>query len=104
MSDIKNLTDAQLEAAMDHPHTLPHHRDAVQNEIARRTSVKQVEWNIVGEALEADSDECKECHHWYYEYYTDTGKYTSCNLLEMDGGDPRMCLAFDRIKKEMENE
>ena len=62
------------------------------------------DWDIVNEAFYSGCDECKECEYWYYEYYTDIGEYTSCSLLEMDGGNPKFCRAYDRLFEEMSNE
>lgn len=102
--DIKGLTDAQLAAAVDHPHTMPKHRAEVEQEIARRGAVKDAEWDMVGEAWHNNAEECGTCGFYDTEYYSDTGWYSSCRLLDMDGGNPALCDAIDRIKEEMEDE
>lgn len=95
---LKNIPNAMLEAAMDHPNTMAKHRAEVQDEIARREAVRQAEWDIVGEAFYQRSPECNDCHYYFYQYWTDTGEERTCDLLERDGGNPRFCLAFDRIE------
>ena len=62
------------------------------------------DWDIVKEAFASESEECKTCEYFFYEHYTDTGTYTSCNLLDRDGGNPKFCLAYDRLLEELMND
>jgi hypothetical protein len=61
----------------------------------------EIDWDIVGEAFYSRCDECTECEYFEQQYYTGTGLETSCRLLDMDGGDPKFCPAYERLFEEM---
>jgi hypothetical protein len=54
--------------------------------------------------MDETSEECHNCRHWFYQYYTDTGQETSCALLDSGSGIATDCPAFDRMKDERENQ
>lgn len=64
---------------------------------------QQADWDLVEEAFEDDAPECAECEFFFYQYWSDTGAETSCNLLDGDKGKPWMCPAYDRKKEEAED-
>ena len=63
-----------------------------------------LDWELVELAFYEDSEECHNCQHWFYQYYTDTGHETSCALLDSGSGIATDCPAFDRMKDERENQ
>lgn len=65
---------------------------------------KMTDWEIVQMAFDEGSDECRGCEFLGYEYASDTGPDSWCELGNKTGHDPQWCPAYDRIKEEMEDE
>lgn len=61
------------------------------------------DWEIVAQAWNECADECMDCPFRAVEYYTDTGDAAWCELGDKTGHDPQWCLAYDRIKEELED-
>tara|TARA_R110000822_G_scaffold117607_1_gene249936 strand:+ start:109 stop:420 length:312 start_codon:yes stop_codon:yes gene_type:complete len=98
---LKDLTDKDIEAALSSPNVTPNHKLDLTAEVLRRAA--QADWDLVGDAFEDEAPECAECEFFFYQYWSDTGAETSCNLLEGDKGKPWMCPAYDRKKEEAED-
>jgi hypothetical protein len=96
--NLEDYTDADLSAAIASDTVPEAHKPDMYREQTRR------DWDIVGGAFDEGIDECHTCRHWFYQYYTDTGAEQTCELLDMDGGEPWQCPAYDRLKNEVDHE
>ena len=61
------------------------------------------DWQIVADAFENCAEECPECPYFGYEWASDTGADSWCELGTISGHDPEWCPAYDRIKEEMDD-
>ena len=96
--DLENYTDADLSAAIASDTVPEAHKIDMYREQKRR------DWDIIGDAFYDGMDDCHTCRYWFFQYYTDTGEEQTCDLLDMDSGEPWQCPAYDRLKEENEGE
>jgi hypothetical protein len=69
----------------------------------RQEPLPMNDWDIVTQAFEDESEECNDCEYYCYDYCTETGADAWCELGDKTGHDPQWCLAYDRIKEELED-